>query len=238
VKVSNFTACGVEFQRRMVPQVEEAKLVRLEKNEGEFLLTLDTGETFATRKVILAVGISSYADVPPALSALSLGRVGHSSQVLQPAVFAGDVVVGSGASAIDLAALREPGAKVTIVSRRRSLEFHDNKPEVGDTTAAGENTGSGDREKRIRRASHRQNQGVAPENVTREPRQNRQIALQTIEEQRREAGEGKVWISCCFSQRPQLRQEHHTTGKQGRQRLPVRQCLKKLRDLREGTRGS
>jgi cation diffusion facilitator CzcD-associated flavoprotein CzcO len=237
VKVSNFTACGVEFQRRMGPQVEEAKLVRLEKNEGEFLLTLDTGETFATRKVILAVGISSYAYVPPALSALSLERVGHSSQVLQPAVFAGDVVVGSGASAIDLAALRESGAKVTIVSWRRSLEFH-NKPEVEKRRLreriqapptqrrepAGRHTG---RIKSLhRKTSHR------------EPRQNRQRALQTIEEQRREAGEGKVRISCCFSQRPQLRQEHHTTGKQGRQRLPVRQCLKKLRDLREGTRGS
>ncbi len=130
VKLSTFTAYGVEFQRRMVPQVEEAKVVQLEKGDGEFLLTLDTGETFAARKVILAVGISYYAYVPPALSDLMPEVFSHSSQVPQPVVFAGKevAVVGSGASAIDLAALlHESGAKVTIVSRRRALTFH-NKP--------------------------------------------------------------------------------------------------------------
>jgi cation diffusion facilitator CzcD-associated flavoprotein CzcO len=131
VKLSTFTAYGMEFQRRMVPEVEDAKLVRLERGNSEFLLTLDTGETFAAQKVILAVGISYYAYVPPALSALPPEVVSHSSQVPQPAVFAGKevAVVGSGASAIDLAALlHDSGAKVTIVSRRRSLKFH-NKPE-------------------------------------------------------------------------------------------------------------
>jgi thioredoxin reductase len=130
VKLSTFAAYGMEFQRRMVPQVEEAKLVHLERGDGEFLLTLDTGETFAARKVILAVGISYYAYVPPALGALTPEVISHSSQVPRPAVFAGQevAVVGSGASAIDLAALlHESGAKVTIVSRRRALEFH-NKP--------------------------------------------------------------------------------------------------------------
>ena len=130
VKLSTFTGYGVEFQRRMVPQVEEAKLVHLEKGDGEFLLTLDTGETFAARKVILAIGISYYAYVPPALSVLAPEVISHSSQVPQPAVFADKevAVVGSGASAIDLAALlHESGAKVTIVSRRRALTFH-NKP--------------------------------------------------------------------------------------------------------------
>ncbi len=128
VKLSIFAAYGAEFQRRMVPQVEEAKVVRLERADGEFLLTLDTGETFAARKVILAVGISYYAYVPPVLAGLAPESQSHSSQVPRPAVFAGKevAVVGSGASAIDLAALlHEAGAKVTIVSRRRSLRFHD-----------------------------------------------------------------------------------------------------------------
>lgn len=130
VKLSTFAAYGVEFQRRMVPQVEEAKLVRLERADGEFLLTLDTGETFAARKVVLAVGISYYPYVPPVLTALAPEALSHSSQVPRPARFEGKevAVVGSGASAIDLAALlHESGAKVTIVSRRRALEFH-NKP--------------------------------------------------------------------------------------------------------------
>jgi hypothetical protein len=131
VELSTFAGYGIEFQRRMVPDVEEAKLVHLEKGDGEFLLTLDTDETFAARKVILAVGISHYAYIPPVFSPLPLERLSHSSAVPQPAKFAGKsvAVVGSGASAIDLAALlHESDAQVTIVSRRRALTFH-NKPE-------------------------------------------------------------------------------------------------------------
>ncbi|HEY3990175.1 MAG TPA: NAD(P)-binding domain-containing protein [Acidobacteriaceae bacterium] len=134
VKLSAFAGYGVEFQRRMVPEVEEAKLVRLEQGDGEFLLTLDTGETFVARKVVLAIGISYYARIPPILSGLPAEGLCHSSQVPQPAVFAGKrlAVVGSGASAIDLSALlHEAGAQVTIVSRRNALKFHD-KPKPGE----------------------------------------------------------------------------------------------------------
>lgn len=127
VKLSTFSAYGVEFQQRMVPEVEDAKLIKLARGEDEFLLTLDTGETFAARKVILAVGISHYAYIPPTLSGLATEALSHSSQVPQPTVFAGKeiAVVGSGASAIDLAALlHEAGAMVTIVSRRPALKYH------------------------------------------------------------------------------------------------------------------
>jgi putative flavoprotein involved in K+ transport len=135
VELSTFAGYGAEFQRRMVPEVQDAKLVTLERGDGEFLLTLDTGETFVAHKVVLAVGISHYAHIPAVLDGLpsgsTVGGLSHSSQVRQPAKFAGKnvVVVGSGASAIDLSALlHEAGAKVTILSRRNALKFHD-KPE-------------------------------------------------------------------------------------------------------------
>jgi cation diffusion facilitator CzcD-associated flavoprotein CzcO len=127
VKLSTFTAYGIEFQRRMVPAVEDAKLINLDRGNGDFFLTLDTGETFAARKVILAVGISHYAYIPPSLRDLTAETLSHSSQVPRPTVFAGKevAVVGSGASAIDLAALlHEAGAKVKIVSRRPVLKYH------------------------------------------------------------------------------------------------------------------
>jgi putative flavoprotein involved in K+ transport len=136
VELATFAAYGVEFQRRMVPEVEDAKLVALERGEGAFLLTLDTGETFVAHKVVLAVGISYYAHIPAVLagllsdstSGLTVGGLSHSSEVRQPAKFAGKTlaVVGSGASAIDLSALlHEAGARVTILSRRSALKFHD-----------------------------------------------------------------------------------------------------------------
>jgi lysine/ornithine N-monooxygenase len=132
VELSTFAGYGAEFQRRMVPEVEDAKLVTLERGDGEFLLTLDTGETFVAHKVVLAVGISHYAHIPAVLDGLpsgsTVGGLSHSSQVRQPAKFAGKnvAVVGSGASAIDLSALlHEAGATVTILSRRNALKFHD-----------------------------------------------------------------------------------------------------------------
>jgi hypothetical protein len=133
VELSTFAAYGAEFQRRMVPEVEDAKLVHLVRGDGEFFLTLDTGEILRARTVVLAVGISYYAYLPPAFDGvpaqgLSHSSLSHSSQVRQPAKFAGKnvAVVGSGASAIDLAALlHEAGATVTIVSRRKALKFHD-----------------------------------------------------------------------------------------------------------------
>jgi lysine/ornithine N-monooxygenase len=128
VELSTFAAYGVEFQRRMVPEVEDAKLVSLERDDGEFLLTLDTGETFAAHRVVLAVGISYYAHIPAVLDGLTVGGLSHSSEARQPARFAGKnvAVVGSGASAIDLSALlHEAGARVTILSRRSALKFHD-----------------------------------------------------------------------------------------------------------------
>jgi thioredoxin reductase len=126
VKLSTFAAYGQEFQRRMVPQVEEAKLTRLERGGDGFLLTLDTGETFSARKVVLAVGITHYAYVPPVLGNLPPEVLRHSSLAPWPADFAGKevAVIGGGASAIDLSALlHEAGAKVTIASRR-PLRFH------------------------------------------------------------------------------------------------------------------
>jgi cation diffusion facilitator CzcD-associated flavoprotein CzcO len=128
VPLATFAAYGAEFQRRLVPELEDARLVDLQRTDSGFILTLDGGETFVARRVVLAVGISHYAYIPPVLHDLIPDALSHSSQVRRPADFAGkDVaVVGSGASAIDLSAfLHEAGARVTMVSRRSALKFHD-----------------------------------------------------------------------------------------------------------------
>jgi cation diffusion facilitator CzcD-associated flavoprotein CzcO len=151
VELSTFAGYGVEFQRQMVPEVEDAKLVALRRGDGEFFLTLDTGETFAARRVILAVGISHYAYIPLVLGGLTGARLSHSSQVRHPAKFAGKrvAVVGSGASAIDLAALlHEAGATVTMVSRRSRLKFSreaegPGTQSVGETASTGLGAGAG-----------------------------------------------------------------------------------------------
>ncbi len=127
VSLELFTNYCREFQRRMVPELENAKLVNLQRGDGNFVLTLDTGESFVARRVVLAVGISHYPWIPEVLRGLPSDVLSHSSQVRYPSRLAGKkvLVVGGGASAIDLSALlQEAGAEVTIASRRTALKFH------------------------------------------------------------------------------------------------------------------
>jgi cation diffusion facilitator CzcD-associated flavoprotein CzcO len=150
VALSTFAGYGVEFQRRMVPEAEDAKLVELKRGDGGFYLTLDSGETFMARRVVLAVGISHYAYIPPVLRGLTDRALSHASQVPLPANFAGQsvAVVGSGASAIDLSALlQEAGAQVTMVSRRNALKFH---------------TGPGNRERGLWEQLRQPRSGIGP----------------------------------------------------------------------------
>ena len=127
VPLAMFCEYGLAFQRRFVPTLEQ-HMVRGLKNSGEhFTLELDNGETFNARRVVVAVGISHFAHMPGSLSGLPAARVSHSSAHADVSRFRGtDVtVLGAGASAIDLAVLlHEAGARVRLVTRRKSLPLH------------------------------------------------------------------------------------------------------------------
>jgi cation diffusion facilitator CzcD-associated flavoprotein CzcO len=127
VRLSTFAAYGAEFQRRMVPTLEEVRVVELAQAPEGFRLTLDTGEHLSASRVVLAVGITHYAWLPESLQGVAPPHLVHSAQVPRPSEYAGRevAVVGSGASAIDVAGLlHEAGARVTLVSRRAALCFH------------------------------------------------------------------------------------------------------------------
>jgi thioredoxin reductase len=127
VPLAMFCEYGLAFQRRFVPTLEQ-HMVRGLKNSGEhFTLELDNGETFNARRVVVAVGISHFAHMPGPLSGLPAALVSHSSAHADVSRFKGtDVtVLGAGASAIDLAVLlHEAGARVRLVTRRKSLPIH------------------------------------------------------------------------------------------------------------------
>jgi cation diffusion facilitator CzcD-associated flavoprotein CzcO len=76
---------------------------------------------------VLAVGITHFEYVPSNLANLSPQFLSHSFRHADPGVFKGRnvVVIGGGASAIDLAALlHEAGADVQLVARQPELKFH------------------------------------------------------------------------------------------------------------------
>ena len=126
VPVEVFAAYGKAFQERFVPQVEEARVASITQAEGGFELTLDSGEAFVARNVIMATGIRPFSNIPAELCGLPAGAVSHSSEHGDMAGFTGRhvAVLGGGASAMDVAAaLHRAGARVTVVTRGAEVRF-------------------------------------------------------------------------------------------------------------------
>lgn len=140
IPVETFIAYGEWFQQRLVPELEQVRVVSVDRRHRStgshgtsrhgsgdgFELKLDSGELFTARAVVVATGLSGLAHLPPELAGAApdgpspTGPVSHSSQHHDLSRFAGGelIVVGAGQSALETAALAaEAGAKVRVVSR-------------------------------------------------------------------------------------------------------------------------
>ena len=123
----DFIAYGHAFQQRFVPELETRHVVSIRRSGGEFAVQLDDGEIVSADKIVLGIGISDFAYLPPALAGLPDEFVTHSADHEDMGAFRGRsvAVIGSGSSAIDVAALlHEGGAAVELFSRRPQLPFH------------------------------------------------------------------------------------------------------------------
>jgi thioredoxin reductase len=127
VRLETFTAYGLAFKDRMVPELEDKLVLDVARLEGGFRLQLEDGEVVNARRVILAVGITHFERIPPELAHLQSEYLSHSSLHHDLESFRGRdiVVIGGGASATDLAGLLlEAGATVHLVVRQTKLRFH------------------------------------------------------------------------------------------------------------------
>jgi thioredoxin reductase len=127
VPLETFVAYGQAFRERMLPELEEKQVIGLDRAPEGFLLRLDSGETVTARRVVLAVGITHFEHIPDILAHLPPEFLSHSFRHADPKLFRGRsvMVIGGGASAIDLAALlHEAGAEVQLAARHPELKFH------------------------------------------------------------------------------------------------------------------
>jgi len=128
IRLETFRAYGLAFQQRMIPEVEDTQVVGIVRDTAGFRLSLSNGRYATAPNVVLAVGLSHFQVLPPALAHLPAELVTHSSAHKDVERFRGrDVtVIGAGASAIDLAVLlKDAGANVALVARRSALRFND-----------------------------------------------------------------------------------------------------------------
>jgi thioredoxin reductase len=127
ISLETFCDYGLAFRERMVPELEERMVVSVDNAPGGYAIRLDDGEAVLARRIVIAVGITHFEHVPDALQHLAPEFVSHSSRHhdLEPFRGRSVVVLGRGASAIDLACLlHESSADVRLVSRAPKLRFN------------------------------------------------------------------------------------------------------------------
>ena len=127
VKLENWLAYSAWFQKRYVPRLEERQVIALSRNDEGFSLVLDNGDAVQAQRVVLAVGINWFRNMPDMLASLPLELASHSYDQRDLTAFAGKklLVVGAGSSAVDTAVLAgEAGADVTLIARAGNIHYH------------------------------------------------------------------------------------------------------------------
>jgi thioredoxin reductase len=127
VRLDTFVGYGNAFRERLLPELEDKQVTQIESIDGGFSLRLDSGERLTVRRIVLAIGITHFEYIPSVLANLPPEYVSHSFRHADPEAFKGRsvVVIGGGASAIDLATLlHESGVDVQLVARHSELRFH------------------------------------------------------------------------------------------------------------------
>jgi hypothetical protein len=118
--LNRFTDYGRWFQRHAVPDLDTRKVDCLERQGEDFRLTLEDGETWKARRVIVAAGIMPFAWHPPEFKALPTSLASHACTHRDLTNLARKrvIVVGGGQSALESAALlHEMGADVEVLAR-------------------------------------------------------------------------------------------------------------------------
>jgi cation diffusion facilitator CzcD-associated flavoprotein CzcO len=119
VPLADFVRYGEWFQSELGLSVEEQHVAEI-ADQGEGFVLRVADQQVKARKVVVAIGVESFAHIPEPLSALPAELCTHSSRHADPAAFAGRevVVVGAGSSALELAGLlHENGASVKVLVR-------------------------------------------------------------------------------------------------------------------------
>jgi cation diffusion facilitator CzcD-associated flavoprotein CzcO len=126
IPLETFCSYAMAFQERFVPQVEDDSVAALRPAHGGFEVRTESGSSFLTRKVVVAIGLDHFRHIPEELMHLPAERLSHSAEHHDLQRFKGKevLVLGSGSSATDIAILlHENIARVRLIARQTKLDF-------------------------------------------------------------------------------------------------------------------
>jgi cation diffusion facilitator CzcD-associated flavoprotein CzcO len=131
IPIGRFVAYGRWFQSRAVPNLEQRKVVEIEKDTAGFRVALADGEAVRCGRVVVAGGIGPFAARPPQFACLPRELASHSSEQRDLTRFRGQrvVVIGGGQSALESAALlHESQADVELIVRESTVQWTWQRP--------------------------------------------------------------------------------------------------------------
>lgn len=126
VPLETFVEYGRWFQRQLLPGLDQREVLTVNRNERGFRVTLEDGELFHSKKVVVAAGIGPFLRIPPQFASLPSLQLSHCYQGCNPKGFLGKrvAVIGAGQSALEYGALlHEGGAKVEVIARIIGLRW-------------------------------------------------------------------------------------------------------------------
>jgi FAD-dependent urate hydroxylase len=126
IPLETFSAYGLAFQKRFVPDVEHEELVSLIPIPEGFDLRMKSGLCFRACKVVIATGLTCFRHIPESLAHLPSDKLSHSAEIHEFQRFQGQrvAVLGGGASAIDIAVLlNEAVGNVQLIYRKPTMIF-------------------------------------------------------------------------------------------------------------------
>jgi hypothetical protein len=126
IPLSRFLDYGHWFQQRVASDLERTYVQGIEIDHQRFRVTLSDEQSFTSKRVVVAAGISSFATRPAEFAAIPPMLASHSSEHNNLAKFSNRkiVVIGAGQSALESAALcKEAGAEVEVIVRKPTLNW-------------------------------------------------------------------------------------------------------------------
>ncbi len=126
IPLTRFVGYGQWYQRQAIPDLDQRRIRSVETNPVGFKITVENGETFTSRRVVVAAGISNFVSRPAEFEGVPISLASHSSEHNDLRKFKSQsvVVIGGGQSAVESAVLlKEAGIEAEVIARRKTLNW-------------------------------------------------------------------------------------------------------------------
>ena len=124
--LDTFVEYGKWFRKQLGSDLDQRSVLRVDRDQPGFRLTLEDGEEIRSKCVVVAAGIGPFRKKPEVFQNLSSDQAIHCYEGREVRKFAGKrvAVIGAGQSALESAALiHEANAEVELIARAPQLRW-------------------------------------------------------------------------------------------------------------------